>query len=337
MATASNRRTETFVGLAVLVLLAVIAAGVFLRQFQYDPAAFVATVSEAARLSLQPAGDSTEAELRAVVPQGWEPMTPSETFNADNLSDKINGKAELYLSAGFQGLWSQRFKKAGKPESWVEIFIYDMGEARNAFSVFSMQRRVDGRDIELGQFAYTTGNALFFVHGSNYVEMIATDGSLGEEMLAMGRNFTEQRSMEAESKESEPVGEMALFPPDGLKAETVALHSADVFGFDRLDNTFTAEYDIEGQSVTAFLSSRRSPEEASELAEAYRSFLIGLGGSDIAPGVDIPGARLVQVFDTFELIFTRGNVLAGVHDATSADIARHLGPSLYEALVKVAK
>jgi hypothetical protein len=329
--------TETLVGSAVLVLLAVVAAGVFLRQFQYDPTAFIVPPPEAALPSSQLSGDSEGPDLRTLIPEGLELMTPPETFDAASLSDKINGKAELYLSAGFQGLRSQRFKKTAKPDSWIELFVYDMGDGRNAFSVFSMQRRVDGRDVEVGQFAYTTGNGLFFVHGGEYVEVIATDESLGEEMLALGRNFVQQRPIEAEAVESEQVSEVALFPPEGLKAETVALHSADVFGFDRLNNTFTAEYDIEGESVTAFLSSRASPEEASELAAAYHGFLIENGGSDIDPGVDIPGARLVQIFDSFELIFTRGNVLAGVHDATSVAKATKLGPSLYEALGKVAK
>jgi hypothetical protein len=328
---------ETLVGSAVLVLLAMIAVGVFLRQYQYDPAAFVAAAPEAALPSTQLAGDSAGADLRALIPEGWEPMTPPETFDANNLSDKINGKAELYLSAGFQSLRSQRFKKTDKPESWVELFVYDMGDGRNAFSVFSLQRRVDGQDVKLGQFAYRTGNALFFVHGSDYVEVIATDASLGKEMLALGRNFVQQKPIEPKGAEAGSVSEVTLFPPKGLKAGTIALHSADVFGFDRLDNTFTAEYDIKGVPVTAFLSSRESPEEASALAMAYHKFLIENGGSDIDPGVGIPGAKLVQIFDSFELIFTRGKVLAGVHDATSIDMTRQLGPNLYKALGKAAK
>ena len=51
------------------------------------------------------------------------PLTAGEIFEAQNLSDKINGKAELYLSAGFVRLISQRFKDERGSDLWIEAFL----------------------------------------------------------------------------------------------------------------------------------------------------------------------------------------------------------------------
>jgi len=60
-----------------------------------------------------------------------------------------------------------------KPESWLELFLYDMGTMRNAFAVFTAQRRVDGRKIDLTPLAYGTANVSFFVHGRHYIEIVS--------------------------------------------------------------------------------------------------------------------------------------------------------------------
>ena len=70
-----------------------------------------------------------------------EPLSPPETFDAEKLSEKIDGKAGLYLSAGFKSLTCRRYKKPDNPDLWLEIFFYDMGNIINSFAVYSMQRR----------------------------------------------------------------------------------------------------------------------------------------------------------------------------------------------------
>ena len=105
------------------------------------------------------------------------PLTLPESFDAQNLSDKINGKAELYLSAGFVGLNSQRFKDKKDASLWIEAYLYDMGNGQNAFSVFSAQRREGAAKLDLAQYAYRTSNARFLVHGRFYIEIIASEAT----------------------------------------------------------------------------------------------------------------------------------------------------------------
>jgi len=130
---------QTVLSLAVLTILIIICAGVIIAQYSYNPAVLQkdALLPTAEKISRSAPLSSDKSFLP--LPQGMVPLTTSEVFEAQNLSDKINGKAELYLSAGFARLVSQRFKDERMSDLWIEVFIYDMANGHNAFSVFSAQ------------------------------------------------------------------------------------------------------------------------------------------------------------------------------------------------------
>ena len=142
------------------MVLTGISAGILFEQYRFNPAVSVPH-------EYSPAVVKSESKPEELIPtpSNLAPLTPAEVFKAHNLSDKINGKADLYLSAGFRQLNSRRFKLNDGSESWMEIFVYDMENVLNAFAVFSSQRRDDGQSIELARFSYQPPNALFFVHG----------------------------------------------------------------------------------------------------------------------------------------------------------------------------
>ena len=100
-------RTERWAGFIILLCLAGIAAGVFLKQFSFNPAVLVATAAapEAAKTVSSPSPGETPPTL----PPELSAFSAPETFSADNLYDKIDGKADLYLTAGFVELRCQRF------------------------------------------------------------------------------------------------------------------------------------------------------------------------------------------------------------------------------------
>ena len=332
--TRSNR--ETLIGCVILLVLAFVAVGVFLKQGRYDPSLFTAAApEEPASSSMAPgqAPATSQAAFQIPVPDGWKPLTHAEVFGPENLSDKIDGKAELYLSSGFQKLHCQRFAQDGDRQSWLEIFIYQMDGEREAFAVYSAQRRADARDIDLAQFAYRTPNAVFLVRGDRYIEIVAASDS---EEASSGMLAFAQGVVGKEQKESGAVGEMALFPTEGLDAGSVALLAKDVFGFDRLDNVFTAAYALDGQTVTGYLSSRSAPEEASALADAYHRFLLENGGSDVRIAAQIPGVAAVEIFGVYDVMFTHGKILAGVHEAGDKAAAERLAVMLYKKFVEAA-
>lgn len=327
-----SEKVEAFLGFLILFLLMVIAVGVWVKQSRYDEALFSAAISRnpPSRNHRDPAGSAQNFE--DYLPDGMVVLTPIESFGPENLSEKIDGKAELYLSSGFLGLRTQRFAEADKPEQWLELFVYDMGSQQNAFSVYSTQRRADAEDANFAQSSYRTENALFFQQGQFYVEIIGASNQMVERMLAIGENFTRKHPAGADR-----MNELALFPETSLVPGSIALLAENVFGFDRLSHTFVGRYRLSGTELTAFLAPQPSVAEAKELASAYHQFLVANGGEDVAMAVPIPDAWLVKLFDTFEVVFIHNSYLAGVHEAEQKELAEEVALSLRKALTQAGK
>lgn len=320
-------KTETWIGCAVLLMLCVISAALIVKQSRFDPRIFTVT----APLPTQPAPLSADSQLPGLecyAPAGWAVMTPVERFDPETLSERIDGKAELYLSAGFVNLTAQRFVASGDADQWLEVFVYDMGNARNAFSVFSTQQRPEALPVELTSFAYRSGNSLFMAHGRFYLEVVAAADGLWESVVSIGREFVQRNPAAVET-----LDEMSLFPDEGLEVDAVALLAENAFGFEGLDNVFVARYRLGGKEWTAFLSRRADAEAARGLAEAYRRFLLENGGKEEPLSALVPDAWLIRIFDAFELAFVHGQYLAGVHEADTREGGEELLVRLQRALV----
>ncbi len=304
-----------------------------MAQYRYNPAvlqkdALLPTADKISQSS-PPSPDKSFLPL----PQGLVPLTASEIFEAQNLSDKINGKAELYLSAGFARLVSQRFKDERASDLWLETFAYDMTNGHNAFSVFSAQRREDGVPLDLTRYSYRTSNALFFVHGSYYVEIIASEAS---ERVAQPMKLLAARFIRNTRTETAVINEMELFPQLDLVADSIALISSDAFGYEGLDNVYTAEYELDGAGLMAYFSRRQTGHDAEKLSTAYRNFLLNFGGQALEAQLPIKDAQLVEILDTYEIIFFYGDYMAGVREAATIDQAKKLALRLYDRIKEVS-
>ena len=295
------------IGVVILIVLACIAAAIFMRQYRFNPAVMVAE-----RLGLQAREVDPREQILIEPGPSMAFLSPMETFNNANLSDKINGKAELYLTAGFRELRSQRFKVGDLPDDWLEVFIYDMGRGLNAFSVFSTQRRDDAVTVALTPFSYRTSNAVFLVRGPYYVEIIASGTST---KLQNAMEYAAGAFIAKTRETDEEIAELKLFPDQGLLADTIRLIAANAFGFEGLDHVFMAEYRRGNQRLSAFLTRRDDPVQARELAQAYHDFLMAFGGKSLTPFSTVTGMKTVEIFNSYEVIFSKGTFLAGVHDA----------------------
>jgi hypothetical protein len=322
------KQIETVLSIGLLMVLTGISAAILFEQYRFNPAVSVPH-------DYSPAVVKSESKREELIPtaSNLTPMTPAEVFKAHNLSDKINGKADLYLSAGFRQLDSRRFQFNDGSESWMEIFVYDMENGLNAFAVFSSQRRDDGRSIELTRFSYQTQNALFFVHGPYYVEMIASKATapLLAAMILSAKRFIGSKKVKVET-----IREIGMFPRQHLIENSITLISANAFGYDRLDRVFTADYQLSGKTMTVFISQRKNSVEAEQLARAYHDFLVTYGGKGLQNMTKIKTAKIVNLFDTYELVFSQGAVLAGIHEAPDRAAAEKMADVLNQRLKEVA-
>ncbi len=324
-------KTESSVGYAILFVLLIITGGIFLKQSRFNP-----SVLKPGALKIENSTQSSSPmppaqDLIQYAPKNLTALSPPESFGPENLSNKINGKAELYLAAGFVRLVSQRFAIEDDPSAWMEVFIYHMDSVRGSFAVYSLQKRFEATELDMGDFAYSTENGLYFAHGPCYAEMISSVAQerMSKLMLAFGENF-----IHATKVSGDEISELTLFPTQYLIRESISLIPSNGFGFEQFDSIFTAQYEMDGTELTAFLSKRKSPAEAAGLVDSYTSFLLLNGGTEQQSALNIPGLKLVEIMDTFELVFNQGGIVAGVHGAENREAAEGLALMLQRNLAE---
>jgi hypothetical protein len=319
---------QRLAGYAILLVLGLITVWLLMQQSRFNPAV------TAAMQGAGPAGKiqaGVPAATAGYIPEaaGFAPQTPAQSYGPDNLSDKIDGKAELYLSAGFKEMSCRSFTLENPKGAHLEVFVYDMGSPQNAFAVFSSQRRSGSMPVSLTDNAYTTANALFFTKGKYYVEMVA-DRAVAD-LPKVLEAFTAPLLAKIPSA-GETKNEATRFPQEGLAQDSVRLNAADAFGLQGFDNVYTGEYSLKDGKGTVFFTERQTPEQAQAEAKRYRDFLTANGYQPL-PSPGAPPDSLTFVLDnSFEVVLVQGRTVAGVHDATSAATALELAGRLQQAL-----
>jgi len=328
---------ESAVGVCLLVILLLIAAGIFLKQFHYNSGRLGIGATAVSRVEARSSALGVTFRLSSFIPAGFEVFSELEVYNPENLYEKINGKADQYLESGFEKLFAQRFVSKDDKGLWMEPFVYDMAAARNAFSVYSLQRRADADTFSLFQpsFGYKTGNALYFCHGKYYVELIGSAESkeLANAMAATAQNIKTNLAIQDDSG----IAELSLFPADGIVTDSAKLYLKDAFGFEGLADIFTAQYNIDDGIFTAFFSKRPNPEDAQAVAQSYHNFLIENGAKEKNAANKAFESKVLDSFGTTEIIFTIGPFVVGVHEAENQQSAEKLAVRLADKLHEVSK
>jgi hypothetical protein len=332
--TSEPGKIETAVSWLVLVALAVVAWGVYSRQFIFTPF----DVNGESPRSLADSKESgeglasmAESPLAGYAGEKLEPMSAMETFDRDTMSDKIDGKAELYLPAGVVDMRCQRFAVKAAPADWAEVFVYDMDNPANAFTVWSKQKRPGVTDV--GELAYETKNSLHFAHGKYYVEIVASAPS--DAILTAMEEYRQNFIAKTAGAKTGPMGELAMFPPEGLQQGSISRSTSDEFGIEGFDNIYTAVYEVEGVEVTAFLSPRPTAKEAEGMAATYAKYFEPFGGKAAPAGGDLPGAAVVELMGTYKVVLSGGRWVGGVHESTSRSAALKVAAMLTRRLSEV--
>jgi len=333
-----NKRLESIISTLLLAILFLIGLGVFIRQFDVDMGRFGIDTTTAGPLLEQTEPNTQEPSLDALTPDGFKKLSETETYDAGSLYEKINGKAPLYTESGFVKLFTQRFISKNDESLWMELFVFDMAAIRNAFSIYSVQKRADAQTpaFTKPQPCYRTSNGLYFVHGKFYVELIGSTESvaLDKAMADIAVKFASQIDVN-----DEKITEFALFPKEDCVQGSFKLYLANAFGFDAFNDIFTCRYKLGDETITTFISKRPDPQDARTTAESYYNFLIE-NDAENKPTAnktlkDI-GAKVLDFYDTTEIIFAIGPFLGGIHEAENQKAAEELAVMLIDKLTKAA-
>ena len=276
-------------------------------------------------------GQAKEPSPGMTSPPGLRASGSPETFNPDNLWEKINGQAEFYLSAGFVSLTSQLYEWVEDADSMIEVNAFHMGGMLNAFSVYSLQRRDNAQVIDVARFAYQTENTVYLVHGPFYVEILwilPLDGEISVLKL-LAEQFVQETSIKRED-----IPQLALFPLKNLVKGSASLITKHAFGFEPLDNVFTAEYRVDKNQATAYISERKTAQEARALVTGLHTYFKNFGGRTLQANNAIQDVKMIEIMGTFDLMFSMGRYFAGVHEAPTQKQAEEIAEMLAASLQK---
>ncbi len=324
------KRLESVISICLLAVLIIIVVGVFLKQSNYNITQYGEGKAVVSKPEAQNTKPETGLELSSLAPAGFETLSKAESYNADSLYEKIDGKAPLYLEAGFKELSTQRFAETSDPNLWMELYIYDMGDIKNAFCVYSQQRREGAEAFPSMQFAYKSGNALYFVDGKYYIEIVGSSesGELSKATAEAAQKLKANLAVDPNSN----IPELGLFPQENLVADSFKLYLVSAFGFEKLTDIFTARYKVGEESVTAFIGKKADSKEAEAIAENYRKFLIENGATIKNTDNKTLAGKVMDAYGSIEIVFTVGPFVTGVHEVENQQAAEKMAEVLINKL-----
>ena len=110
---------------------------------------------------------------------GWEKSGKTQSYDAANLWQYIDGGAEQYISAGVVGVSTSDYKFQGSLEATVDV--YTMKSADGAKTIFDADPpTADSKIVPLGDAGRLYGQSVVFRKGPTLVRITAFESAPGE-------------------------------------------------------------------------------------------------------------------------------------------------------------
>lgn len=317
---------EYTISILILAVIIFVGIGILIEQSKYDLKKYGLIPEKENTVKNVEMTEKIDTDI--IAPAGFSSFSKPFEYNSQTLYEKINGKAPMYLSSGFRRLFTRRYMSVKDNQSWIEIYLYDMGTVKNAFSVYSRQMRTGASLAENIQYSYTTENAEIMVRDKYYIEIIGSkvDPDLKIAVSGAAMNIRAQIGPGAE------IPELLLLNDVDLVKGSEKYYIRGAFGFEEFENVFSARYRFEGEKVTVFISGPFSRQRLENLISGYRAFLINEGSRDEKNNSLIPGLILLDFDGYFYVMFRYGEYMVGVHEADSKELALKLSEKLADIL-----
>jgi hypothetical protein len=304
-----------------------------------------------------------------------------ETFNADNLYEKIDGRAESFIQYGVKGMAYTFYHPTGDSSNELQLYIFEMSDPLKALGKYGSEKPDEFKTVPIGNEGYTTAGSTLFYSGRYYTQIVSTqdDPKFTAFALDLAKRVAARQKpggaaaspapgtvvAAATNQPANGVGAtVATEPSNGSTAETkpnlekpsptpaevtpatffAFLPAAnrqgdpkyvaqDVFGYSFLSDVFMADYKQGNDSWQGFLRPYRDAQEAKAVFEKY---IVGVkkDGAEVKT-LSTPGADEIVLSNNIglvDVVFRKGNTLAGANGATSAAAAEAFARDLAKSL-----
>ncbi len=219
---------------------------------------------------------------------GLNPTGQTRHFDKENLYEYINGHAEYFIGAGFQGLAVEEYGGDAKSGPQVVINAYDMDSALNAFGVL-VQEAGQQQPLDIGALGFHGDQGVSFMHGPYYIQITLFDKALDATDAA--------RDVAARLAETIPAGELSFSFPDLGRVLSTRYEREYYRGMEFFNRVLEREFEREEMSFQAF-SITAAPMQIDKIVQDLLLFLDqdGIAHSEQDQG----GLTLHRVQDPYE-------------------------------------
>lgn len=271
------------------------------------------------------------------LPPGWVVGKSGErhleTFNAENLFEKIDGRAESFVDYKVKGMAYTYYHPAGDESNEVQVYIFELGDTLKALGKYGTEKPEEAKPLQVGTEGYTSAGSTLFYSGPYYTQIVSTkdDKAFSDFALALARRIADAQKPAGAApavaasgdgpKADAPATPETLFgllPNVAGKANPTYV-PADVFGYSFLSEVFMAEYSEKAATWKGFLRPYADPAEAKAVFEKYVASA-KQDGAEVNE-VQTEGADRMVIASNIGLtdaLFLKGNSIGGAAGATES-------------------
>lgn len=165
------------------------------------------------------------------LPPGWTVGKSGErhleTFNAENLYEKIDGRAESFLQYGVKGMAYAFYHPTGDPSNELQLYIFEMPDSLKALGKYGSEKPEEAQPLAIGDQGYTSAGSTFFHAGRYYTQIVSTQDDPKFAALALElarRVVARQKPGSAPASAASPSADAASGPPAAGTAVAASAH-----------------------------------------------------------------------------------------------------------------
>jgi len=210
----------------------------------------------------------TPEQLKAWLPEaeGWAISEQVEVFDSDNLFDRINGAAPLYIENNFREMTSLEYKKG---DDYITVQAYRHASPEDAFGMYAAERSSDLKFHPVGGEAQGGNESFFFFAGNMYVKMQAnSQEDLTNTLLQIGKGLAGKIDPNASYPEI-----LKHFPEENKVSYSESYITSSYIGHDFLKSVYVVKYNNNKQPFQLFVVDGKTTEGAKGILQDYFTFI----------------------------------------------------------------
>ncbi len=209
----------------------------------------------------------TPEQLKSWLPkvEGWTLSNKVEVFTPDNLFNRINGAAPLFIENNFKEMTAFEYTKG---DDYITIQAYRHGSLEDTFGMYASERSPDMDNLSIGTEAQGDDTNIYFFADNIYVKIFANGSDNQGEII---REVAQRFASKINSKADYPAV-VKLFPPEGKIPYSETYITSNFIGHMFLNKVYTANYDLNGQQFQTFIIDGVTEENAQDILKQYFTF-----------------------------------------------------------------